>query len=112
MVKKPTPDEWRMTLDFVQLTTATRVLEGWPIPNIQQTLSRLGTLKPKLFGLLDFTAGYHRTPTLRHEPALQCIEAFEYCQQAISNLQELLLRRQWLPLLSHQRQGPCDSILQ
>ncbi len=89
MVKKPTPGEWRMTLDFVQLNAATRGLEGWPISNIQQTLSRLGTVKPKLFGLLDFTAGYHRTPTLRHEPALQCIEAFEYCQQAISNCQEL-----------------------
>jgi hypothetical protein len=62
MVRKPTPGEWRMTLDFVQLNAATRGLEGWPIPNIQQTLARLGTLKPpKLFGLLDFTAGYHQT---------------------------------------------------
>ena len=51
-----------MTLNFVQLIAATRGLEGWPIPYIQQTLFRLGTLKPKLFGLLDFTAGYHQTP--------------------------------------------------
>ncbi len=35
-------------------------LEGWPIPNIQQALSRLRTLKPTVFGLLDFTAGYIR----------------------------------------------------
>ena len=41
---------------------SSRGLEGWPIPNIQQTLPRLCTLKPKLFGLLDFTAGYHQTP--------------------------------------------------
>ena len=34
-----------MTLDFVQLNAATRGLEGWPIPNIQQTLSRLGTIR-------------------------------------------------------------------
>ena len=39
MVRKPTPGEWRMTLDFVQLNTATRGLEGWPIPNIQQNTS-------------------------------------------------------------------------
>jgi hypothetical protein len=32
MVRKPTPGEWRMTLDFVQLNAATRGLEGWPIP--------------------------------------------------------------------------------
>ena len=30
-------------------------LEGLLIPNIQQTLSRLGTMKPTVFGLLDFT---------------------------------------------------------
>jgi hypothetical protein len=43
MVRKHTPGKWRMTLDFI---------EGWPIPNIQQTLARLGTLKPKLLGHL------------------------------------------------------------
>ncbi len=73
MVKKPTPGEWRMTLDFVQLNAATRGLEGWPIPNIQQTLSRLGTLKLKLFGLLDFTAGYHQTPL---DPTSRAYTAF------------------------------------
>ena len=55
------PGKWRLTLDFVRLNAATGGLEGWPIPNIQQTLSRLGTMKPTVFGLLDFTAGYHRT---------------------------------------------------
>ena len=61
LVPKPNGD-WRFTLDFVRLNSATSGLEGWPIPNIQQTLSRVGTLKPKVFGLLDFTAGYHQTP--------------------------------------------------
>ena len=53
---------WRLTLHFVRLNAATGGLEGWPIPNIQHTLSRLGTMKPTVFGLLDFTAGYHQTP--------------------------------------------------
>ena len=36
MVKKPANGEKRMTLDF---NTATRWLEGWPIPSIQQSLA-------------------------------------------------------------------------
>jgi len=30
--------------------------------NIQQIINRIGTLKPKVFGIIDFTAGYHQTP--------------------------------------------------
>ena len=50
-----------MTLDFVRLNAATGGLEDWPIPKIQQTMARRGTLKPTMFALLDFTAGYHQT---------------------------------------------------
>ena len=32
-----------------------------PIPNIQQIINRIGTLKPKVFDIIDFTAGYHQT---------------------------------------------------
>ena len=73
LVPKPTPGEWRFTLDFVQLNAATGGLEGWPIPNRQQTLTRLGTLKPTVFGLIDFTAGYHQTPL---HPASRPLTAF------------------------------------
>ena len=52
---------WRLSIDFVQLNAATKGLEGWPIPNILETLTRLGTLKSTCFGLLDFTAGYYQT---------------------------------------------------
>jgi len=44
------------------LNTATGGLEGWPIPNIQQIINRLWVVKPKVFGLIDFTAEYHQTP--------------------------------------------------
>jgi hypothetical protein len=76
LVPKPTPGEWRFTLDFVQLNAATGGLEGWPIPNIQQVLARLGSLKPQVFGLLDFTAGYHQTPL---HPASRHLTAFAAC---------------------------------
>ena len=51
LVPKPTPEgqpqKWRFTLDFVRLNSATGGLEGWPIPNIQQIINRIG---------------YHQTP--------------------------------------------------
>jgi len=47
---------------FHRLNMATGGLEGWPIPNIQQIIKRLGVVEPKVFGLIDFTAGYHQTP--------------------------------------------------
>ena len=66
LVPKPTsegqPQKWRFTLDFVRLNSASGGLEGWPIPNIQQIINRIGTLKLKVFGIIDFTAGYHQTP--------------------------------------------------
>jgi hypothetical protein len=46
LLPKPTPEgqpqKWRFTLDFVR----------WPIPNIQQIINRIGTLKPKVFGII------------------------------------------------------------
>jgi len=52
---------WRFTLDFVKLNSATGGLEKWPIPNIQQIINKLEVVKPKVFRLIDFTAGYHQT---------------------------------------------------
>ena len=57
LVTKPTPagepQKCRFTLDFVQLNSATGGLEGWPIPNIQQIINRIGTLKPTVFDIID-----------------------------------------------------------
>jgi len=64
-----------MTLDFVRLNAATGGLEGWPIPNIQQTMTRLGSLKPTMFALLDFTAGYHQTELEEHSRHLTAFMA-------------------------------------
>ncbi len=66
--------QWLLTIDFVQLNAATKGLEDWPIPSILETLTRLGTMKPTCFGLLDFTAGYHQTPL---DPASRKLTASE-----------------------------------
>ena len=39
---------------------STQPLEPWKA-GIQQIINRIGTLKPKVFGIIDFTAGYHQT---------------------------------------------------
>jgi len=62
MVPKPTPGEWRFCLDFVQLNSATKGSDSWPIPNIKDMLNRIGNRKSKVFGVMDMTAGYHQAP--------------------------------------------------
>ena len=47
-----TDGKWRFTLDFVQLNASTGALEGWPIPNISDTLKRIGYTKPTVFGFI------------------------------------------------------------
>ena len=58
---------------LAQLNAVTQFPDGWLIPNILETITRLGTMKPTCFGLLDFTAGYHQTPL---DPALRVLTAF------------------------------------
>jgi hypothetical protein len=62
MVPKPNPGEWRFTLDFVRLNACTDELEGWPITLIRPLFQRLGARKPRFFGVMDLTSGYHQAP--------------------------------------------------
>ena len=66
---------WSMAIDprLAQLNAVTQVPDGWLIPNKLETITRLGTMKPTCFGLLDFTAGYHQTPL---DPAPRVLTAF------------------------------------
>jgi hypothetical protein len=52
---------WRFCVDFRNLNLACEGM-GWPLPNIPQMLRRLGDLRPKVFGKLDLTSGYHQAP--------------------------------------------------
>jgi hypothetical protein len=51
--------KWRMTVDYRRLNLCSRG-NGWPLPLIQQLLRRIGTHKPKFFGVMDLTSGYHQ----------------------------------------------------
>ena len=35
---------------------------SWPIPNIAKMLRRIGSRKPKIFGIMDLIQGYHQAP--------------------------------------------------
>jgi len=60
LVPKP-GDKWRFCLDFRFLNSCTD-MEGGVIPNIAETLQRIGSKTPKFFGVIDFTSGYHQAP--------------------------------------------------
>lgn len=62
LVPKPNGTDLRMVLDFIRLNDCTNGIEGWPIPNITQMLTRIGDRKSKYFGVMDMTSGYHQAP--------------------------------------------------
>jgi hypothetical protein len=60
MVPKP-HGGWRFCIDFRLLNEATKPM-GWTIPNIKEMLERIGSHRPKFFGILDFLKGYYQAP--------------------------------------------------
>jgi len=46
----------------VKLNDATSSAEGWPLPNIEQMVKRIGDAKAMYYGVVDLTAGYHQAP--------------------------------------------------
>ena len=56
----PKPNgKWRFCIDYRRLNNVTKSIV-WPIPNIQQTLLRIGRQKPTHFAIIDLTSGYHQ----------------------------------------------------
>jgi hypothetical protein len=58
LVPKPNK-KWRFCVDYRNLNEVTRSM-GWPIPNIERLLVRLGQKRAKYFAVLDLTSGYHQ----------------------------------------------------
>ena len=58
----PKPDgTFRMCVDYRALSDNTADA-SWPIPNIAEMLRRISSQKPKIFGIMDLTQGYHQAP--------------------------------------------------
>ena len=60
LVPKPN-GKWRFTIDFRNLNDCC-THPGWPLPNIQAMLQRIGRKRPRLFCKFDMTEGYHQFP--------------------------------------------------
>ena len=50
-----------MCVDYRVLNDSTADT-SWPIPNIAEIFRRIGIQKPKIFGIMDLTQGYHQAP--------------------------------------------------
>ena len=58
----PKPDGiLRMCVDYRALNDCTADA-SWPIPNIAEMFRMIGSPKPKIFGIMDLTQGYHQAP--------------------------------------------------
>jgi len=68
LTRKP-DGSWRFCIDFRQLNNASRSL-GWPIPNIELLLRRVGKHNPQYFGKFDLTSGYHQTALSENSRAM------------------------------------------
>ena len=60
MALKPN-GSWRFCVDYRELNDICQSVP-WPLPNIDQTLQRLGSKKYKYFGVMDLTSGYWQAP--------------------------------------------------
>jgi hypothetical protein len=58
----PKPNnKWRFCVDFRNLNDGT-TSQGWPLPNIKETLRRIGNANAKVFAVMDLTKGFYQAP--------------------------------------------------
>ena len=53
------PVVYRTCIDYRRLNEVTAPI-SWPLPMIEEMLRRIGSKKPKVFGTIDLTSGYHQ----------------------------------------------------
>jgi hypothetical protein len=51
--------EWRLCFDYRNLNDESE-FQSWPLPNTSHMFERIGAKKPKFFGVLDLTQGFHQ----------------------------------------------------
>jgi hypothetical protein len=73
LVRKPT-GKWRFYIDFRAINDLCGNI-GWPIPNIAETLERIGSKKPKVFVKFDMTSGYFQ---MTFDPSIRDATSFIY----------------------------------
>ena len=61
MGPKPNSSKLRFCLDFGPFNEVSKTM-GWPLPNIELMLHRLGSARAEYFAVFDLTSGYHQIP--------------------------------------------------
>jgi hypothetical protein len=51
--------KWRFCIDYRTLNQC-MISMGWPLPHIGNMIQRIGATKPRIFGIIDTTSGYHQ----------------------------------------------------
>ena len=59
LTPKKVAGTWRFCIDFRRLNSCT-LSAHWPLPNIKEMLQRIGTARPRIFGVMDLTKGYYQ----------------------------------------------------
>ena len=76
-------DQWRFCVDFRNLNDCTKP-ESWPLPNIKETLNRIGHSGAKVFAVMDLTKGFYQVPMSEAARALTAFicfcGVFEWCR--------------------------------
>ncbi len=67
---------YRFCVDFRRLNDICEFTSGWPIPNIQSMLDRIGAKKAQYYGLMDLTKGYYQTALSWESIYLTCFIVF------------------------------------
>ena len=76
LVNKP-DNTFRMCVDYIALNDCTPNA-SWPIPTIAEMLRRIGSQKPKIFGIMDLTQGYHQAPLSKTTIAYTALITFSW----------------------------------
>ena len=76
--------KWRFVMDFRQLNSSLKRDDGWPLPRIDEVLQRVGNRKPKVFGKMDLTSGYHQMPLAKDSQQYTAFKTayglYEWCR--------------------------------
>jgi hypothetical protein len=86
LTSKP-DDTWRFCIDYCSLNNCTQSA-SWPIPNIREMFSRLGTHYSDTFGVIDLTAGYHQAPVSLGTRIFLAIVFAEYSSSVVCCLDQ------------------------
>ena len=68
-------DQWRFCIDYRNLNDSTQAT-GWPLPNIKETLRRIGNSKAKHFAVMDLTKGFYQAPLSENSKYLTAFICF------------------------------------